>query len=180
MAVLTAVQVADAWVAAGGPKSRAVEFVAIAMGESSLDDTAESSAGAQGLWQVMPFWWGSLGLDPNMWSDPLTNARAAVAISGHGTNCAAWDSCYTDIYTSGRLQFLAWPQSGSADYNNLPAAAAALGQDKIGGAAPPPGPSNAPAVAHAVAQLQGLATKVYPSLDKLLIANRMEWQALYR
>lgn len=136
MAVLSIQQVAGAWMGAGGPQSHVVEFVAISMAESSLNDTAVSPVGAEGLWQVMPFWFPDLGLPPNEWSVPSVNARAAVLISGHGGNCAAWDTAYADINASGRFNFLAFPQPGSAAANNIPQVAAALGQHPP---VPPPG-----------------------------------------
>lgn len=127
MTVLTASQVAGYWEAAGGPKSRDVEWVAIAMGESSLDDSVVSPAGAIGTWQIMPFNAAPYGYAVADLYNPAVNARIAVLMSGGGTNCAAWDSCYANIYASGRYSFLSWPELGSADYNNLPIAAAAIG-----------------------------------------------------
>lgn len=127
MPLLTAVEVADYWTGAGGPRSRAVEWVAIAMGESGLNSDAESPVGARGLWQIMPFNAAPYGYTvADLW-DPAVNARVAVAMSGGGTNCAAWDSAYANIQASGRYSFLPWPEFGSADYNNLAAAAAELG-----------------------------------------------------
>lgn len=126
MAYLTIPEVAGAWLGAGGPRSRMVEFVAISMAESSLDDTAVSPVGAEGLWQVMPFWFPELGLPPSEWSNPHINAIAARRISGGGSNCAAWDTCYRDIAASGRYNFLSFPESGSAAANNIPHIAAVL------------------------------------------------------
>ena len=136
MTVLTIPQCAGAWLGANGPRSRMVEFVAISMAESSLNDEAVSPAGAEGLWQVMPFWFPDLGLPADQWADPHVNAEAAVAISGHGSNCAAWDTCYRNILVSGRYTFLAFPESGSAAYNNIPQVAAVLG---VNPPVPPPG-----------------------------------------
>src|SRR5260370_40143434 len=113
--LLTVLQVADAWLAAGGPQSRVVEFTAIALGESGYETTAVSSAGAEGLWQIMPEHWATLGLDANLWDDPTVNAKAAVMLSGRGTTCAPWDSAYANINASVRYAFLPWPEIGSAD-----------------------------------------------------------------
>lgn len=137
MTVWSALDVADFWIAAGGPKNRATEWVAIAKGESSYDDRAVSSAGAIGLWQIMPFNAAPNGVTVQQLYDPRLNARVAVQMSGHGSNCAAWDSCYADIQASGRYSFLAWPEPGSADYANLTEVSVQLGHDKLGGAAPP-------------------------------------------
>lgn len=129
MTVWPARDVAGFWQGAGGPASRDVEWVAIAMGESSLDDHALSSAGAIGLWQIMPFHAADFGITVDSLYDPRTNALVTVSLSGHGTNCAAWDSCYANIYASGRYAFLAFPEVGSADYNNLATAASEIGKN---------------------------------------------------
>lgn len=164
MALLTAVQVADYWVGAGGPRSRAVEWVAIAMGESGLNDDAVSPAGAIGTWQIMPFNAPPYGYSPSQLYDPAVNARIAVAMSGHGVNCAAWDSCYADIYRSGRYSFLAWPEQGSADYNNLPAAAAEIGGSTINPAGDPGSPAQADPLPGAIAAYQAITGKQLPAV----------------
>lgn len=127
MPILTALEVADYWTGAGGPKSRAVEWVAIAIGESGLIDDAVSPVGAIGLWQIMPFNAAPYGFTVSQLYDPAVNAKVAVEMSGGGTNCAAWDSAYLDIQRSGRYTYLPWPEKGSADWNNLAIAAAQLG-----------------------------------------------------
>lgn len=173
MAVLTAVQVADYWIAAGGPKARAVEWVAISLGESSYDTDAVSVDDAIGLWQIMPEHAAEYGYTVDQLYDPLVNAHVAVQLSGGGMNCAAWDSCYTDIEASGRLDFLGWPQVGSADYDNLHIVAVQLGQDKLGGQVPPPGAVIPPQVAQTAAELSTLTSKLYPALAKMAIAQQM-------
>jgi Transglycosylase SLT domain len=170
---LTMHQVADAWIAAGGPRNRAVEWVGICWGESSGRTDAVSVDGALGLFQIMPFNWGPLGLDERDWQDPVTNARAAVIMSGHGTNCAAWDSAYADIQASGRYRFLGYPEKGSADYNNALQAAVVLGRDKLGGAVPHGGFTPSKSLDHAVSHLNNLATKLLPQLVKIDVAQRM-------
>ena len=163
MPLLTAVQVADYWIGAGGPKARAVEWVAIAMGESGLNDQAVSPAGAIGLWQIMPFNAPGYGYSPQQLYDPAINARVAVAMSGGGTNCAAWDSCYLDIYRSGRYTFLAWPEQGSADYNNLPAAAAEIGGTVLNPAGDTGQPGQADTLPATIAALQRIAGQQVPA-----------------
>lgn len=139
MTTLTALQVADLWIAAGGPKNRAVEWTAISLGESGYQTDVVSSAGAIGLWQIMPFNAAPHGFTVQDLYNPDDNAKVAVAMSNGGQNCAAWDSCYADIGASGRYTFLAWPERGSADYANLAEVSVELGRDKLGGAFPPPG-----------------------------------------
>lgn len=163
MTLLTAVQVADYWVGAGGPKSRDVEWVAIAMGESGLVTDAVSSAGAVGLWQIMPFNAPTYGYSTSDLYDPAINARIAVAMSGGGVNCAAWDSCYANISASGRYSFLGWPEVGSADYNNLPAAASEIGGNTINPAGDPGAPGQQDTLPGTVSALQALAGRQLPA-----------------
>lgn len=167
--ILTPLEVADAWIAAGGPKNRATEWTAIALGESGYDTEAVSSAGALGLWQIMPFNFAPNGVSQSDWTDPLANATVAVRLSGGGTNCAAWDSCYEDIEVSGRFTYLAWPQPGSADYANLAIVSAQLGTDKLGGAVPPTGPFTDPAGLAAEARMNTVLGAQLPALYRALV-----------
>lgn len=172
MTVRSAQEVAGYWLGAGGPRSRIVEWVAIAMGESSLDDQATSPAGAIGLWQIMPFHAAAFGITVQSLYDPRTNALVTVSLSGNGTNCAAWDSCYADIYASGRYSFLAFPERGSADYNNLSAAAAQLGSsipEPITAAPPPIYTSD---YAQALAHANFMTGRWYPAQSRGLAQNR--------
>lgn len=180
MADLTSLQVADYWIAAGGPKNRAVEFTAISSAESSHNTDVLSPVGAIGLWQIMPEHAAEYGYSVGQLYDPAINARVAVALSGHGTNCAAWDTCYYNIGVSGRYKFLGWPEDGSAAFNDLAVVSAQLGHDKLGGAVPPAGAIGAPAIARATAQLNALSTRVYQPLQKLAIAQRMALNATLR
>ncbi len=163
MTLLTARQVAGYWEGAGGPANRAVEWVAIALGESGLVTDALSPAGARGIWQIMPFNAPPYGYSTSDLDNPHVNAVIAVAMSGGGTNCAAWDSCYLDIRRSGRYRFLGWPEQGSADYNNLPAAAAELGRSLVN----PIGSTRAPGVdgtlAASIAGMQEVAGRLVPA-----------------
>lgn len=133
MTVRTGGEVADAWLRNHGPASRASEFVAIGMSESSLDDAAVSPAGALGIWQIMPFWFDHFGYPQDEYTNLDIQAVITIGISGLGTNCAAWDSCYQDIYRSGRYAFLGWPEAGSAAYANIPVADVTSGQGGGGG-----------------------------------------------
>jgi soluble lytic murein transglycosylase-like protein len=51
--------------------------------ESSFDRFAVSTAGAQGLMQVMPFWKGELGRPADNLTDPVTNVRYGMTILAH-------------------------------------------------------------------------------------------------
>lgn len=162
MTVRSAREVAAAWERNGGPSASVVEWIAIAMGESSLNDAVVSSAGAIGCWQIMPFnaHWGG-GSVGDLY-DLDYNAKVAVLMSGNGTNCAAWDSCYADIYRSGRYAFLGYPEHGSADFNNIPVAAALLGVDAVIGALPEPSLGLPVDIAKIASGLQQLISRGLP------------------
>ena len=80
----------ELWEEAGGSHARAVTAASIAMAESSGQQYATGAAGERGYWQINPDH-GSLST-----YDPLGNAKAAVIISGDGTNWTPWTT-----YTSG-------------------------------------------------------------------------------
>lgn len=180
MAVLTAQYVATLWTMAGGPSSRAVEWVAIAMGESSLDDQVVSSAGAIGLWQIMPFNAAVGGGSVQDLYNPLYNASVAVRMSGGGTNCAAWDSCYADIYRSGRYSYLSYPEHGSADYNNIPIAAAMIGVDALQSVQPEPSTGVTGDLTRGAAAVQQLVQRGFPQLRSDTLTQQAVIGALYQ
>lgn len=179
MTILTAVQVADTWLAAGGPESRVVVATAVSMGESSFNTTIVSPVGAVGLFQIMPENAAPNGVTVDDLYIALLNTRVAVKMSSGGTNWAAWDSAYADIEASGRYAFLGWPEVGSADYENLQIVSVQLGRDKLGAQAPPPGAVLPPQIAQTAAQLGVLANKLYPSLAKVAVAQHMAISASY-
>lgn len=180
MTQLTAVQVAGYWIGAGGPKSRAVEWVAIAIGESSLDDAAVSVAGAIGIWQIMPFNAAIGGGGVADLYDPAYNAKVAVIMSGGGTNCAAWDSAYADIGASGRYSFLAWPERGSADFNNLAVAQAALSGHGLTGISPPSYPGVDGTLEASAAQIQQISGRLVPAQTLRTVASIKAIDASFR
>lgn len=179
MAVLSAHEVADYWVAEGGPTSRVVEWVAISLGESSFDDTVVSPAGAIGLWQIMPFHAAEFGITVDSLYDPRTNALVAVGLSGHGTNCAAWDSCYLDINASGRYAFLGFPERGSADWNNLSIVANLLGRNPTFPGVPPSEPVVGSELPQAVQRWQSISAAQLPSLGRRLAYQRARAEHAY-
>lgn len=83
----------ELWEQAGGSPARAVMAASIAMAESSGEQFATGPAGERGYWQIHP------DHGPLSTYDPLGNARAAVAISGDGTNWTPWTT-----FTSGAYQ----------------------------------------------------------------------------
>lgn len=184
MSPLPAAVVADYWVGAGGPVNRRVEWVAIAMGESSLDPNAVSSAGAIGLWQIMPFNAPPYGFSPGQLYDPHVNAIVAVRMSGGGTNCAAWDSAYRDINASGRYSFLGWPEAGSADFHNIAIAAAELGGAQVnpvgGGGGGGQQPGMADTLTSTAAAMEQIATGLVPHQVNLARVAVSQLQVMYR
>ncbi len=180
MAVRTVQEVATAWKNAGGPASRVVEWVAIAMGESSLDDSVVSPAGAIGVWQIMPF---NASIGGGGVSDLYNinyNAKVAVLMSGGGTNCAAWDSCYANISRSGRYSFLAYPEKGSADFNNIAVAGVALGLDATMTALPEPALEIGAAIDNSISGVQQAINLVLPQLRTNTLTNSRTVSAMYQ
>lgn len=180
MTLLTARQVAAYWVGAGGPESRVVEWVAIAIGESGLDDSALSPDGAISLWQIMPFNAAPHGFTPEQLWDPHVNAVVAVEMSGGGVNCAAWDSCYADINASGRYSFLAFPERGSADYNNLATAANELGKNKNYVIGVTPEPSMGQGSGPALAKISEIEHQILPSIARTITWETIKVSRMYR
>jgi len=180
MTVLSARAVADAWFVAGGPTSREVEWVAIAMGESSLDDSVVSPAGAIGVWQIMPFNAHIGGGTVQDLYNVAYNARVAVLMSNQGANCAAWDSCYADINASGRYSYLSYPEKGSADYNNLALAAVALGVDAVTAAATEPSLGIGGDLAGSMGNIQAVLASALPALHTSTVNEHAIIGAMYQ
>ncbi len=80
------------WEQAGGSDAEAVTAASIAMAESSGQEFATGAAGERGYWQINPDH-GSLSA-----YDPLGNARAAVIISGDGTDWTPWTTFTSGAY----------------------------------------------------------------------------------
>jgi LysM repeat protein len=80
----------ELWEEAGGSSGEAFMAAQIAMAESGGQQYATGAAGERGYWQINPDH-GSLST-----YDPLGNAKAAVIISGDGTDWTPWTT-----YTSG-------------------------------------------------------------------------------
>ena len=81
------------WEAAGGSRSEAFMAAEIAMAESGGRQYAHSPTNDFGYWQI------NGGHGPAMATyNPIGNARAAIAISGNGTNWRAWTTYVTGAY----------------------------------------------------------------------------------
>jgi len=173
-------QVAGFWTAAGGPADRAAEWVGICWGESSGDDQAVSSAGAIGLFQIMPFNASIGGGGVSNLYDPSYNTRVAVLMSGGGTNCAAWDSAYADINRSGRYSFLGYPEPGSADAHWAAVAAVALGVDATSSALSEPALEIGAAIGSVAATIQQVINSALPALHSATRTDQGTISAMYQ
>ena len=80
------------WVAAGGARSHAFIAAEIAMAESGGRQFAHSPTNDFGYWQIN-------GVHGAMATyNPIGNARAAIAISGNGSNWRPWTTYVTGAY----------------------------------------------------------------------------------
>jgi Transglycosylase SLT domain len=83
--VLSAAQVGQLWLEAGGPSWAESRAVQIAYCESGFNPRAYNPSGATGIWQILG------AVVPGDLTDPLVNARNAVAkFSSAGGTFAAW------------------------------------------------------------------------------------------
>lgn len=82
------------WISAGGNATAAAVAAAVALAESGGRPDAFNGNGGRsqdrGLWQINSVHGAQSSFDP------MTNARAAVAISNNGTNWKPWCVAYTD------------------------------------------------------------------------------------
>lgn len=82
----------ELWEQAGGSHAEAFMAAEIAMAESSGQQFATGPFGERGYWQINPNH-GSLST-----YDPLGNAKAAIIISGNGSNWDPWTTFLTGAY----------------------------------------------------------------------------------
>lgn len=90
MTVYLAQDVMHFWERNGGAHANVVNAVAVSEAESNWNSSAISPSSDYGLWQINSIHFGNGIIDHTNWWDPNVNARAAIAISGNGTNWAAW------------------------------------------------------------------------------------------
>lgn len=118
----TFAQLEQLWVQAGGPASTAPIAAAVALAESGGNPRAISSTSDYGLWQINASNLGDHGLDTTTALDPLANAKAAIQMSGGGTNwscwCTAWAHPDQDCGCGNGV--LHTPQAGSAAARYVP------------------------------------------------------------
>lgn len=87
------------WIAAGGNPGSAFIAAEIAMAESGGNQYALSPTNDYGYWQINGSW-GALAT-----FNALGNARAAVQISGDGSNWSPWTTYNTGAYVGRCLRF---------------------------------------------------------------------------
>ena len=78
--------------------------------ESTFDSFAVSSAGAQGLMQVMPFWKKELGRDDDNLTEARTNVRYGMTILAHYLNREAGDAVRALTRYHGNRRDLSYPE----------------------------------------------------------------------
>lgn len=131
MTIWSPVNIGHHWLSNGGSKTGLVNAIAVALAESGGDDHAISPSHDFGVWQINWIHFGTVGIAANNWMSIDVNARAAIAISGNGTNWAAWCTAWTNPGANCGHGFLPNPQPGSPAYSHLAnarAAAQVLGQ----------------------------------------------------
>lgn len=126
MTSLSIVQVANVWLHAGGSPAHLVSAVSVCMAESGGRTDAVSPSADYGLWQINAINLASHALSGGRWTDPNANARAAIAMSGNGTNWAAWCTCWTDPRANCGHGFISAPQAQSPAGRQVPIVAAVL------------------------------------------------------
>lgn len=178
--VLNATQMFDAWTGNGGAANKAVAWLSVALAESSWDADALSPTGAEGLYQIEPYSWPSLAGPYSNAYNPGFNTLAAIMLSAGGTNFAPWDTAYANIYASGRYSFLAWPEVGSAAWNNFGPVRAALSGIPFTNPGPPPQPGIDGSLPGAIAWYQQVAFQSVPALSNRLRAITARVSGQYR
>lgn len=164
MALLHAHQVVAYWTGAGGPARTALAWASVSIAESSWDTEATSPTDAHGLYQIEPYSWPAGAGDGSLWRDPAANSKAAVILSGGGSNFAPWDTAYADIGRSGRYTYLAWPEKGSAAARYMPYVQGALGTTAYGTGAAPAEPGLTGTLPDAIRWYGEASNSVIPNL----------------
>lgn len=79
------------WVVAGGSQGAAFTAAEIAMAESGGQQYATGVAGEEGYWQINP-------VNGDATYNPIGNAKAAIYLSGNGTDWSAWTTYTQGLY----------------------------------------------------------------------------------
>ena len=127
MTIYSPAGIMGVWLAAGGSRDGRVVMTAVALAESGGDSTAVSPSDDHGLWQINGIHFAAFGVNAQTVLDPHTNARIAIALSGNGTNVAAWCTCWINPGRDCGHGFIPVPQTGSPAWDQLPRAQAVAG-----------------------------------------------------
>lgn len=116
--VLSDVQIAEVWIGAGGTSEGAILqwAVCVALAESGGETGVISPSADYGLWQINRIHFGDGIINAGNWSDPTTNAREAISLSGNGQNWAAWCTAWANPAGNCGHGYLHTPQPGSPAY----------------------------------------------------------------
>ena len=93
------------WIGEGGDPSAAFVAAEVATAESGGNPNAISPTNDYGLWQIN----GSHGAEASL--DPLVNARAAISISGNGSDWGAWTTYVSGAYIGRCLPISQWEET---------------------------------------------------------------------
>jgi murein DD-endopeptidase MepM/ murein hydrolase activator NlpD len=129
---LTTVQIFQVLREAGFSPDQAVNFTAIAMAESGGDPHARlntSREDSRGLWQINLHAHDNYA-HANLY-DPLTNARAAYEISGHGRNLYPWSTTHHNHGEASYEKFLPKAREAAAAAGSAPFVPTSTGADSM-------------------------------------------------
>lgn len=127
MTYLTIPKIANRWINNGGSRLHVVVAVSVSLAESGGNTHAVSPSDDWGLWQINAANFGWLGVTAADMLDGNKNARVAIRMSGNGTNWGPWCTCWANPARDCGTGRLAYPQTGSAAYREIPRVMAALG-----------------------------------------------------
>lgn len=148
MTIWTPSQVITIWRRNGGAATAEKIAAAVSMAESGGNDHAHSPSADWGLWQINEIHFPELGWTSADAVDPNKNARAAIRISGNGSNWAAWCTCWVNPGPNCGHGYLPTPQRGSPAGNQLTALGGLVGS-VLGNSLPPSQTPHTDAASHA-------------------------------
>lgn len=141
MAILTIPQIAWEWENNGGTAHAVVVAVSVSLAECGGNTEAISPSSDYGLWQINSSNFGWLGLTVETALEAGPNARAAIRMSGDGSNWAPWCTCWVDPAANCGHGNLPFPEPGSPAASHIAEVAAVLG---VNPPKPPPGGPGGP------------------------------------
>jgi hypothetical protein len=163
------------WEANGGDKAHVIVAVAVASAESGRNTNAISPSSDYGLWQINSSNFGWLGLTPSTALEADPNAKAAIRMSGNGSNWAPWCTCWVDPAANCGHGNLPYPEQGSPAYGWIDTVAKALGQSPP--TPPPPGgnPPGGPNPSSAAENLLIQMVDDYKTYNNTRLRGHAKW-----